>query len=340
MAATGVGVAIVSLYLQQQAAKKQARQSAAERQHRLDLEQAQIEATTEELEILKAETLPAEIEQIKTAEQIEAERVAAEETLEEERLAEEERLLQEEFNLEVGRINEEADIAAEQAEEEIGMSRLRTQQQQEDITKQEELIAAAQVAGFAARGIAPGSKSALAVMRHSADLAEAERLKLQTNFDLFAETRRSEARRVKEGGEFSIEQFKVRKGLAAEANRFSLAQFRARNTREAGFRSTLLDFDLAAAKRKGGQVDRAIEAAKRGLIDVGTASQLVHEGEALSIQTSQLGFVTGVAGAGVSAYPKLKEQGFFSQFQTQPKPASSLAVPTSPTYLDDAGITL
>ncbi len=307
-----------------------------------EIEAAELAAEQERIRIkgeTEAEALAAgraEDERIKGVEEEERDRLAEEarvraeeERQEEERFTQERSAVQNEYGLEVERLGKESDMAAIQAEEEISASRMRTQQAQEDLTKHEEVVMAAQTVGFAARGLAPGSSSALAVMKNSADLAEAERMKLQANFDLFATTRRSEASRVQESGEISLRHLASRidtatesgrlalkhmreqGDIAAEVGEFSLAQFQASNNRELSFASQFLDLDIEAATRKGERAQRAINALEEGEQYISTNLILQTEANASRRRYDNLGLLTGFAGSVFDLGGKLNKAGFF-----------------------------
>ncbi|MCP4488993.1 MAG: hypothetical protein GY820_17025 [Gammaproteobacteria bacterium] len=328
-----LGVAYMAGRRQNRMQRQQITNAAEQAQAQADYDKREAEAAQEEIAADIAATeekARQDAARVAAAEQSEADRLAFEQKIrddqtqqEEERFGSESRSAWASYNLEVERLRREADVAALQAEEEIDASRMRTEQAQVDISKHEELVLAAQTAGFAARGIAPGSLSASAVMKRSADQAEAERLKLQENFDLFATTRRTEARRVRESGQLSAEQLgkriqlaekegslglrhmRERGDMAAAAGAFSLAQFRAANSRELEFASTFLDMDIAAARRKGDKADRAIAAIEENEQYVQTGFGLQSEATGYAQKYNALGMVTGIAGAAFDTVGKL-----------------------------------
>lgn len=260
----------------------------------------------------------------------EARQRAEQERMEQERFDEEKAAVWSEYGLEAERLAKESDTAALQAEEEIDASRLRTQQAQKDIARHEELVIAAQTAGFASRGIAPGSDSALAVMKRSSDLALDERMKLQENFNLFASTRRGEAQRVKESGDIALSHLGSRielasgKGrtalrhmrergeLAADASEFSLRQFQESNTRELEFASRFMEMDIETARRKGEAADRAIAAIDENQQYVSTGYGIQRQSINYSERYNTLGMITGVAGGLANMFSDLNQQGFFT----------------------------
>jgi len=341
-------VGLVSTIIGGSAAKKKSDIQEKADQAARDRAKAQKEYDIAEAKRIRDEEVAAEKAATEEKRRQGEERVAAEEEAERERLAEEERVRLEEerrererfasekrsawseYGLEVQRLSKESDQASVQAEEEIDASRMRTRQAQEDISKHEEVVSAAQTVGFAARGLSPGSKSATAVMKYSADLAESERMKLQENFELFGETRRKEAIRVKESAEMSLQQLRSRirssegKGrlalqhmrergdIAAEVGEFSLKQFKASNTRELAFASKFLDMDIAAATRRGEKADRAIRAMEENEQYISTMFDLKDESTKYSQRYNTLGMVTGIAGKGVDIFTNLKKSGFFN----------------------------
>lgn len=114
-----------------------------------------------------------------------------------------------ELALEKERIEREAAIAREQADWEIKVSEENAKITMGQITKEEQRWISSLEAGYAAAGI-ESVGSPLAVINSAAAEAEFQRQEVLRGHGTFEEARTKDAELVKEGGEFTYEQFKNR----------------------------------------------------------------------------------------------------------------------------------
>ena len=125
-----------------------------------------------------------------------------------------------------------ANLAQERATWEISASGERTEFTAKRVQEEFDKVRAAQIAGYAASGLAVDIGSPLAVMESTAFSAETELQQVSRSHEVFAATRTKEAEEVRKGGEAAYEWFSERlsreTGYEVESRFAEAAAFRSK----------------------------------------------------------------------------------------------------------------